>query len=476
MMQFDIFYTTLIGVHIILGTICASHALLYKRDSVAALGWIAVIIGYPLLGPILYFLFGINRTSRQARKQRGLPPHEQTDGAQILAAKDALNISPNIIAWFINLSRLAYSLSERPLTNSNQIVPLVNGDEAFPAMLQAIQQAKDYIFLTTYIFETNATGREFIAALGEAKQRNVNVKVIIDGIGEWYSWPHASQLLKKHNIDVVLFHPPKLWSIAINLRNHRKMLIVDGHTVFTGGMNIGGRHLTKNAKKLHRDIQFQFTGTIVQQCVQIFREDWYYITQQSFELLSLEHKKTTGTALCRAIEDGPNEYLGKLCTLLVNAVSIAQESIWIMTPYFLPSNELTNALQAAALRGIKVNIILPRKNNLPYVKWASEHIFWRLTNYGVNLYYQSPPFTHTKLFVIDEYYTFIGSPNLDPRSLRLNFEMGIEIYDKDFAQKMARHCQTSLATSTIITQQDLEHKNLLKKLRNGICWLFTPYL
>ncbi|MFI4955335.1 MAG: phosphatidylserine/phosphatidylglycerophosphate/cardiolipin synthase family protein, partial [Gammaproteobacteria bacterium] len=381
---------------------------------------------------------------------------------------------------FQGLAHLVQKLSDRPVVNYNQVLGLHNGEEAYPPMLEAIRNAKHYILLTTYIFESNGTGLEFINALVEAHNRQVQVKIIIDGLGEFYSWPHAGKLLQKQGIQVERFDEPKLWplNISLNLRSHRKSLIVDGAIAFVGSMNIGGRHMAYNPKNHSPviDMQFQVEGPIVKQCEAIFCEDWRYITQKNLEFPATLSTTNKGYALCRAIEDGPDEYLGHLSTLIVNAVAIAQKSVWIMTPYFLPSLELTNALQAAALRGVKVNILLPKKNNLPYVKWASTHMLPRLLSYGVRIYMQPAPFVHTKLFVVDQYYSLLGSANIDPRSLRLNFELGIEVYDVDVAEKLIAHCAACQLNSKPVTLAELEQQPLVKKIRNAIFWLFYPYL
>ena len=479
-MNIDIYYWILIPIHIILGSICAVHALLYKRDSVAAFGWIAVSLGYPFIGPLLYYLFGINRTSRQARHQQSLLVHDYPEVEKTVNKKQIHNSSHLIEKSFRGLAHLGHELSERSIEAENNITILQNGEQAYPAMLAAIREAKHYILFATYIFETNTIGMEFINALVEAHQRQVQIKVIIDGLGEFYSWPRAQKILKKHGINVVNFDPPTLFpfNISMNLRNHRKMLIVDGECVFAGGMNIGDRHLAENLKNRARvvDTHFKIQGPIVTQCEEIFAEDWYFITKETLILPIINFAPIKGNCLGRAIEDGPNEYLGKLSTMLVNAVSIAQNTIWIMTPYFLPSNELTNALQAAALRGVEVNILLPKKNNLHFVKWAMVHIFPRLLSYGVNIFYQPSPFVHSKLFIVDGYYSLIGSANLDPRSLRLNFELAIEIYNTEFAEQLIKHCEVCLQQSSRITTEKLEDLSLAQKIRNGIFWLFSPYL
>jgi cardiolipin synthase len=168
--------------------------------------------------------------------------------------------------------------------------------------------------------------------------------------------------------------------------------------------------------------------------------------------------------------------MDKLATILVGAVSLARRRIIIMTPYFLPSRELIAALQTAALRSLEVSIILPAKNNLPFVHWASTNMLWELLHRGVRIFFQPPPFVHTKLFIIDDDYAHIGSANIDPRSLRLNFELAVEVYDNLFVKELSAHVEKSLKQSREIFLEDVDNRSLPVRVRDAAAWLFSPYL
>jgi cardiolipin synthase len=211
------------------------------------------------------------------------------------------------------------------------------------------------------------------------------------------------------------------------------------------------------------------------QLEQVFLEDWTFCTgEQTEPTPSLPVQ--SGNVLCRAITDGPNEDINKLSTILIGAISSARERILIMTPYFLPSAEMISALKTAAIRGIDVQIVLPQKNNLPFVQWASNNMLSDLIFWGVRIYFQPPPFVHSKLFLIDDHYTQIGSANLDPRSLRLNFELNVEIYDREATTILATHMADTIRRSTKITLETIEKRPLIIKIRDALIWLFSPYL
>ncbi|MGF1615603.1 MAG: cardiolipin synthase [Gammaproteobacteria bacterium] len=471
-----------IGLVIILAWLTAVHVLLNKReDPRAALGWVAICLLFPFIGPVLYFLFGINRIHSTARRlQRPAAPAESPHERSLVAEPTARS-SPSVPSTLAPLAQLADAVSERPLVGSNRIELLRNGEEAYPAMLRAIDGATHSLLLATYIFESNDTGRRFVEALARATQRGVDVRVMVDGIGELYGFPWISRLLKKHQVPVARFLPPKLVppELRINLRNHCKICVADEQVGFTGGMNIGDRHLVSRTENPGRvaDVHFRVTGPVVAQMVDIFLEDWRFVTGDDRSLAGAPRRcRDSGTALCRTITDGPDKALDRLAMIMAEAVSIARQRVDIMTPYFLPPRELIRALQAASLRDIEVNVILPERNNLPLVHWATRNVLPELLEQGVRVFYQPPPFSHTKLFIIDGQYTHIGSANLDARSLRLNFEMVVEVYDHSFAQRLTAYYRAIQERSRRVALEELERRSVPVQLRDALAWLFSPYL
>lgn len=278
---------------------------------------------------------------------------------------------------------------------------------------------------------------------------------------------------------VARFLPPKLFppTLHVNLRNHRKILVADGRTAFVGGMNLGDRHLAHNTQNPHRvaDLHFRVRGPVVEQISHVFMEDWRFVTGEHLKTPAAEIAEQ-GDSICRTIMDGPNEDLDKLHTILVCAISAARKRIAIMTPYFLPTRELISALQAAALRGVKTEVILPAQNNLPFVHWATRNLLWEILQRGVRVFYQPPPFAHSKLFIVDNHYAQIGSANIDSRSLRLNFELNIEVYDRAFAKTLTAHFEKALHRSREVTLDEVDSRPLPVRIRDSVAWLFTPYL
>jgi len=472
-------------VDIVLGAIIltvsllsAGHVLLNKEDPRAALGWIAVCIALPVAGPMLYWLIGVNRIRTRARSWQAHGQGFPHVSARL--AKPLTEPLPFRSKNFTTLLDLSDRITRRPLVAGNRIKPLYNGEMAYPAMLEAIQFARKRVWLSSYIFDNDNAGQQFAQVLSEAAERGVDVRVLIDALGERYSFPPIRWRLRRSKVKVARFLPPSLLGrgIYFNLRNHRKLLVVDDHIGFLGGMNIGERHLAADENNPRRvvDLHFEVSGPVLVQMAEAFLEDWTFVTGQPPVGLDELLPDNAGEAFCRGISAGPNEDFEKLQWLIIGAISCAQRSVHIMTPYFIPSRPLVATLKATALRGVAVEIVLPSRNNLPYVAWASQAYQKELLQYGVRIFYQPAPFVHSKLLLIDDQYVLIGSSNLDPRSLRLNFEFNIEAYDKQLARELARHFAGARDGSREVTLDDVDARPLGKRLRDALFKLFSPYL
>jgi cardiolipin synthase A/B len=468
----------LASLHLVIALLAAGHALLYKRDPRAALSWVALCLLFPLVGPILYYLFGINRIRSQAHRLTGRKPAPLQVGHERGIITPAAGIPADLPPEQRPFALVSGRITSRPILAGNRLDVLRNGEEAYPAMLAAIGRARGRILLSSYIFESDATGRQFVTALAAARQRGVEVRILIDGVGELYSWPRIGRVLRKAGLPIARFLPPRLLppSLSFNLRNHRKILLVDDQEAFTGGMNIGDRHLLDSASRRRTsDLHFRVRGPVLMQLERIFLDDWQAASGELLPPACLD-LPADGDVCCRCISDGPNDDLDKIALTLMGAISAAREEILIITPYFLPSREMIASLQSAALRGVKVCVLLPSENNLPFVHWASRNLLWELLLYDVEIRYQPPPFSHTKLFLVDRHYVQLGSANLDPRSLRLNFELNLELFSETVAAPLAEETWRLFRRSTPVTLEEVDSRPLPVRLRDAFFWLFLPYL
>ncbi len=473
------------GFDFIAAVLASVHALLNKRDSRAATLWLGIIWLLPALGAGLYLVFGVNRIRRRAIKlavhksftrevpeNLGEPEH---DGAEHLK----------------HLAHVVGRVTGQLLTTGNGLEPLVNGDAAFPAMLAAIDAAEKSVALVSYIFDNDKSGRQFVAALARAHERGVAVRVLVDGAGTRYSWPPITFVLRQAKVPFAKFLPASIltpWRVAtINLRNHRKALIVDGTLAFTGGMNIRHGNVLQDAPKSPvQDLHFRVTGPVVMALQEAFVNDWMFTTG---EILDGENwfptsetrfvkagLQTAGEVIARVIPDGPDADFENARWTLLAALAEAQTSVKIVTPYFLPDHALIAALNLAALRGVRVDIILPAKSNLPYMHWASRALWWQVLQRGCHIWLTPPPFDHSKLMTVDGHWVLLGSANWDARSLRLNFELNVECYNRAFAQAMERLIAKKLADAHEVDLTEVDARSMLEKLRDAFARLFSPFL
>lgn len=455
----------------------ALHALLFKRDSRAAFGWIAVCVLFPIGGPVIYLFFGLNRARGRA-KRLGLSGLS-VDFERGRSVRLTHPLPETIDTAYRNLARIGQVLSRHALQQNNRVEALVNGEAAYPAMLEAIASARERIFLATYILEHDETGDAFREALVAARKRGVEIQVLIDGVGDFYSLGKARRALHRSGIRVARFLPPRLIppSLSINMRNHHKILVVDDRVGFTGGMNIGNRHRVEPpaTSRPTADLHFRLHGPVVAQMRAEFDRMWQFTTGEPAASRPRSVPDNAELA-CRVVTDGPDEDLDRLTVLLTAAIAEARESIRIMTPYFLPPRELVGAIQAAAIRGVTVTLVLPERSNLPYVDWATRNMLWEILFRGASVHYQPAPFNHAKLFVVDGYYCLIGSSNWDARSLRLNFELQVEVYGRDFATEISEYIDAAVGRGRALSLAEVDGRSLPTRLRDSLCWLFSPYL
>lgn len=459
----------------------AVHILINKHDTRAAVGWLGLVWFAPLLGVILYWIFGINRIQRKAHQLFAdqiplqLPPTESAILPHHLVTELGSQWQDMAI-----LAKLTDHVSTLPLMGGNRFTLLINGDQAYPAMLAAIDQAEQSISLTTYIFDNDAWGKQFRNALARAARRDVAVRVLIDDVGARYSFPSIVGQLSRSGVEAARFMRSwKPWRFRYyNLRSHRKIMVVDGQTGFTGGMNIRASHVLGD-KPAHpvQDLHFKVTGPVVAELQRAFASDWVFTTREELSGPDwFPELQPQGQAVARGIADGPDEDFDRLRKVLLGALSCARQSVRIATPYFLPDQELMTALKIAVLRGVRVEILQSGKSNLKMVGWASQPGLEELSRAGCTIIQTPPPFDHTKAMVVDDAWVLLGSGNWDPRSLYLNFEFNVEVYDRELAASVNGLLNQKKARGSVMSLGPGDSFQQLRHLRNTVFRLFSPYL
>lgn len=460
------------GMAVLVAALIASgHAVIHKRDSRAAALWLAVIWLVPAIGSLLYLLIGINRVERKAARIRRRMVRHRT-APQFPPSEPGTH--------FVPLARLVGRVVERPLQPGNAVDALVDGAHAFPAMLEAIAGARTSVAMASYIFDSHGIGAEFVKALGAAARRGVQVRVLIDDVDARFSSSTAVKPLREEGVTVAVFNPPLVPARlhAVNLRNHRKILVVDGAVGFTGGLNIDCRYWRPDAPHhAFRDLQFRLRGPVVAQLAEVFVDDWHFATDEALRGPQwFPQLAAAGEVLARGIEAGPDEDFERLRWAIIGGLNAAQRSVRILTPYFVPDQVLISALNAAAMRGVEVDIVIPARSDLPHVHWAIFGQLHQVLGHGCRVWTRPGPFDHSKLLIVDGAWTLIGSANWDARSLRLNFEFDVECYSVEFGAHLDGLVQARIASARPVTLAELRARSLAIKLRDGTARLFAPYL
>jgi Phosphatidylserine/phosphatidylglycerophosphate/cardiolipin synthases and related enzymes len=471
-------------VSVVAGAAAAIHAAMTKEEVRSAIGWVGVIVLSPIIGAVLYLIAGINRIRRNVISDRRalLQGRIRADFASYDATDDL------VIREFGNRFRSMKTLGDRVtnhhLTTGNTIVALDSGDEAYGAMLEAIEAAERSIILETYIFDRDRIGTRFAQALIAAVQRGVEVRVLIDAVGARYSVPSVLGMLRDGGVTIDVFNGNVIMGLRLpyaNLRTHRKIMVVDGRLAFTGGMNIR-EGFTKefSGNKCSFDTHFRVTGPVVADLVAIAAADWQFANGETLEgdawALQTPETQPGMPVIMRAVSSGPDRSVETNHKMLMGAFSVARSSIRIVSPYFLPDRELITALVTAARRGVTVDIVVPTSNNLVLVDRAMTAQFDQMLKNYCRIWRASGPFNHSKLLVIDGRWAFVGSSNLDPRSLRLNFEVDLEVLDCAFAEALERRIDLAISSATEVTLEGLRARPFLVRLVERVLWLGSPYL
>jgi cardiolipin synthase A/B len=465
---------------LVMGTVAAIHATMTKNDVRAAIGWVGIILLSPILGALIYAVAGINRIRRKSMLSRRLRRNAEGRNGQRRHVVTQAEYEAGLGHHYGALKMLGDKVTKRPLTSDNRIEMFTTGDEAYAAICAAIDKATRSIILETYIFDRDAVGLRVADHLIAAQKRGVAVRVLIDAVGARYSVPSIVPYLREGGISVEAFSGRIITGLRLpyaNLRTHRKITVIDGTVAFTGGMNIRAAFSGPDAS---RDTHFRVSGPIVADIFDVAADDWQFETGEVLAgepwRICLEGEQNGGPVLARLAVSGPDSNLETNHKLMMGAFSVAERSILIMSPYFLPDSVFLGALTTAALRGVDVEIIVPKNNNLAIVARAMTAQFGQILGDGVRVFEAEGRFDHSKLMVIDGRWAFVGSSNLDSRSLRLNFETDMEIHDEAFARQIEARIRESQSGAHEVTRESLRSLPFAIRLLNRVLWLASPYI
>ncbi len=457
-----------------LAIVLIPRILLERRHPGATLAWILAIGLLPYVGVPLYFFIGGKRIQRIVEKMEQ-PPKKFPDSFSVSAGE----ITPSLN----RVSDLMVRTGAYFPVAGNHCRIIDDGVEAYQILTELIEQAEISIEITAFILGRDDVGRRLVALLVRKARQGVKVKLLLDALGCFLTKGRFVQPLRDAGGQVGIFLPllPVRSRWAANLRNHRKMMIIDGCQAMAGGMNLAKNYLgPASYKKRWKDTALLLKGTAVAHLRNVFRHDWAYATGEKFErvipdcTLLVDHEVDS---IVQVVADGP-EYANRrpLYSGVLAALHQAEESIWVVSPYFVPDEPLSAALELAARMGRDVRLIIPERSNHPLVDLAGNSFLPDLVDAGVQLYRYQPGMIHAKLIVIDGRLAVTGTVNMDIRSFQLNFELALFLYSAVDVRQIVSVVEKIVADSRLVSSEEIHQRGKVREFVEDICRVFSPVL
>jgi cardiolipin synthase len=453
--------------------------LLTKKDATAALAWCLIVVFVPFLGALLFWAFGYNYVRRLRRKRqhraafrREHPPRTPFAG-RASDDDDQESSDPD-------LARLARKVRAFPMTQGNHVTLYHDTRQAYEALLETIAQARHHVHLEFYIFRSDATGRRLAELLMQKAKEGVEVRLLYDAMGCVRTRQAMFRDLRQAGGKVAAFLPinPLRSYIQVNLRNHRKIVVVDGRVGFTGGMNVGDEYLGKDPYFGYwRDQFVRVEGPAVNGLQRVFVEDWDFAVGEALESDSyFPELPPMGIAAVQVVESGPDQDINSIRELFFAAILNARHRLWISSPYFVPDGSLLDALRLARYRGVDVRLLSLMKPDHFLSFYAGRYYWTEMLNVGARVYQYARGMMHAKILMVDGRWALVGSPNLDNRSLRLNFEAACMLYSPELVIALEQQFLRDLEDAELLDPKRYAERPLPDRLIENGCRLFSPLL
>jgi cardiolipin synthase A/B len=458
------------------GVLTAFHAVMNIKTSQGAVAWGISLVTFPWLALPLYAILGRNKFHGYVllRYAKDKKIHYIIDRCT-LDAREKQVVQESHSELEVALTRL----TDRSILRFNRSQLLVDGQETFRSLFDAIDAAKEYILIEFFIIKDDGIGRELKNRLIRKAREKVRVYFLYDEIGS-YNLPESYlQDMTNEGITASAFGSTRGRAnrFQLNFRNHRKIVVVDGSIAFVGGHNVGDEYVSGHPRLgPWRDTHIEVEGPIVQAIQFSFLEDWYWATTDIPDLNWELFKAKGGSDNALLITSGPADNLETCSLMFIQVINSARERVWISSPYFVPDRQILAALKLAVLRGVDVRILLPDKPDHRIVHLASHSFYPDVIPSGIKLYKYKPGFMHQKVFLVDSSCAGVGTANLDNRSFRLNFELTLLIFNRIFVGKVEAMFKQDFSNSRLVTLEEYTKRWLPFKLAVRLASLLSPIL
>lgn len=453
-----------------------------NRSPVKTLSWVLVVLLIPFLGIIFYIFFGQNYRKQKIFSKKSLLDLEQLStyaAKQVISLPELMALESEKVREKIHLIKLMLNNNKSGLTEFNKIELLIDGVNTFPAMLEAIREANNFINMEFYRFESDKLGTQFCEALMAKSKQGVKVRIIYDDVG---SWSLSNSLIKKMRNTGIEIYPfmavrfPWLTS-KINFRNHRKILVVDGLKGFVGGLNIADKYL-HGLKKIGkwRDTHLIIKGEAVATLNSVFMVDWYFVSDilLTDDPIHFNFERVPDRCWIQMASSGPDSDWSNIMQVYFSAIATARQSIYISTPYFSPDEAVLTAMKTASLSGVDVQMILPGKSDSVVAYWNTRSYIDELLDAGIKIFLYNEGFNHSKYILVDGVFASVGSANVDMRSFDLNFEIAALIYDEGFAEKLLTVFKNDISCCTRVEPSEWVKRKRRMKYKESLSRIFGP--
>ncbi len=447
-----------------LGLLTSVHAVMSTRTSQGAIAWAISANTVPYIAVPAYWVFGQSKFDGYdiLRLSAHLSNGESATRAKQILEDEGMLLMPSNADEESHV-RLLESISKLPITTHNHVELLIDGQATFDAILAGIAEAKDYILFQFYILRDDGLGQEIKDALIAKASEGVRVYVLYDELGSKDLSETYIEQFRSAGIEIVPFNTTQGSGnrFRLNFRNHRKIVVVDGEIAYVGGHNVGDEYLGKDPVLTPwRDTHVELRGPVVQ-CIQVpFLEDWNWATGQRPELNWIPKKAADGNTAAACLPTGPADKLETGTLWYLHAINTATDRLWLVSPYFVPDEQLMSALQLAALRGVDVRVLIPQNPDQILVYLSAMSYFEEAEEAGVKIYRYQPGFLHQKVVLVDDYAAAIGTHNLDNRSMRLNFEVTMLMLDKEFASEVEKMLEQDFSKSKLVSATEYTERSL----------------
>lgn len=470
---------------IALAVVTSIRVILDTRSPTKTAAYLLLIVLLPIGGPIFYLLVGINYRKRRIYSKKLISNEALFQQVRTRILSNTLALQQQyreLLNPYGDLIELLIGESLTPLS-SNKITLLINGEEKYPALYEALENARQYIHMEYFIFEDDAVGNKVKDILIRKAKEGVAVRVIFDDFGSHELWDNIVDELRENGVQIHPFYRIMfpIFANRLNYRDHRKVVIIDGKTGFIGGINISHRYLNDDPEKMYwRDTHIKIEGGAVLTLQYHFLSNWNFCSGEKLgyeqQFFPTDGEIETGDDLVQIVTSGPDYPRPSSMMAYFTAIMMAQKSVYITSPYFIPNESIYNAIRKAALSGRDVRLLLPGISDTKLVNAASRFYFLELLQCGVKIYLYQKGFIHAKSMTIDDTVSFIGTTNMDLRSFELNFEIDAVIYSKSFNKKLTEVFLEDLKDSEMVTMEKWKQRNMVQVFIDALARIFAPLL